>query len=58
MHKYFFIGDIGNTESKLCLYKNNKILRHVRLNTKNINTAYLKKNLVFLKNITNFYHLS
>ena len=49
MHKYFFIGDIGNSESKLCLYRNNKILRHVRLNTKNINTFYLIKKLGIFK---------
>ena len=45
MHKYFFIGDIGNTDTKLCLYKNYKILRSIRLKTKNIDQSYLKKKL-------------
>ena len=57
MHKYFFIGDIGNTESKLCLYRNNKILRHVRLNTKNINTVYLTKKLSIFKKYNKFLSL-
>ena len=45
MHKYFFIGDIGNTDTKLCLYRNYKILRSIRLKTKNIDQSYLKKKL-------------
>ena len=57
MHKYFFIGDIGNSESKLCLYRNNKILRHVRLNTKNINTVYLTKKLSIFKKYNKFLSL-
>ena len=57
MHKYFFIGDIGNTESKLCLYRNNKILRYVRLNTKNINTVYLTKKLSIFKKYNKFLSL-
>ena len=57
MHKYFFVGDIGNTESKLCLYRNNKILRYVRLNTKNINTVYLTKKLSIFKKFNKFLTL-
>ena len=57
MHKYFFIGDIGNTESKLYLYRNNKILRYVRLNTKNINKIYLTKKLSIFKKYNKFLSL-
>ena len=57
MHKYFFIGDIGNTESKLYLYRNNKILRYVRLNTKNINKVYLTKKLSIFKKYNKFLSL-
>ena len=49
MHKYTFISDIGNTDTKICLYKNNKIVSFMRLKTKNINKLYLAKKLNVLK---------
>ena len=49
MHKYTFICDIGNTDTKICLYKNYKIVSFMRLKTKNINKLYLEKKLNVLK---------
>jgi len=43
------VGDIGNTETKICLVSsNNKIIKRVTLNTKKINTSLLKKYLSHL----------
>ena len=40
------VGDIGNTETKICLINsNNKIIKRVHLNTKNINPTLLKKKI-------------
>ena len=47
------VGDIGNSETKICLINsNNKIVKRIILNTKKINSITLKKNLFkfFLKN--------
>ena len=49
MHKYTFICDIGNTDTKICLYKNYKIVSFMRLKTININKLYLEKKLNVLK---------
>ncbi|MDA7572866.1 type III pantothenate kinase [Candidatus Pelagibacter sp.] len=44
------VGDIGNTETKICLVgSNNKILKRINLETKKINTRLLKKSLLSLK---------
>ena len=53
MHKYTFICDIGNTDTKICLYKNYEIVSFMRLKTKNINRLYLEKKLNFLKKYHN-----
>jgi len=43
------VGDIGNTETKICLVNSkNKIIKRVTLNTKNINITLLKKSLTNL----------
>ena len=40
------VGDIGNTETKICLVNSkNKIVKRVILNTKKINFSLLKKSL-------------
>ena len=40
------VGDIGNTETKICLVNsNNKIIKRVILNTKKINYSLIKKSL-------------
>ena len=49
MYKFTFICDIGNTDTKIYLYKNYKIIRSMRLKTKNINKAYLIKKLSSVK---------
>ena len=44
------VGDIGNTETKICLVNSKKkVIRRVTLNTKKINTILLKKSLSNLK---------
>jgi len=47
----YIIGDIGNTEVKICLFsKNKKIFKKIILKTNLINSKYLKKNLsTFIK---------
>jgi len=46
----YLIGDIGNTDIKICLFsKNYKIIKKIRLKTILLNTKYLKKNLNFVK---------
>ena len=43
------IGDIGNTETKICLVNSKKkIIKRVSLNTKKINSSLLKKSLLNL----------
>ena len=40
------VGDIGNTETKICLVNSKKkIIKRVSLNTKKINSSLLKKSL-------------
>jgi type III pantothenate kinase len=44
------VGDIGNTETKICLVSSrNKIIKRVSLNTKKINNSLLKQSLSNLK---------
>ena len=45
----FIIGDIGNTETKICLFnKKRKLLKKKTFNTADLNNLNLKKNLKFL----------
>ena len=45
----YLIGDIGNTEIKICLFNTNlKLLRRLVLKTNNISNKNLKKRLNFL----------
>ena len=47
------VGDIGNTETKICLVNSkNKIIKRVNINTKKINSSILKKTISTL-NIKN-----
>ena len=40
------VGDVGNTETKICLVNSkNEIIKRVILNTKTINSSLLKKSL-------------
>ena len=48
------LGDIGNTETKICLVNNNKILKQITLNTKKINLTLLKNSLSAFKKNNNF----
>ena len=42
----YIIGDIGNTEVKICLFSiNKKLIKKISLKTDLINSKYLKKNL-------------
>jgi len=42
----YIIGDIGNTEVKICLFSiNKKLIKKINLKTNLINSEYLKKNL-------------
>ena len=44
------VGDIGNTETKICLVNSqNEIIKKITLNTKKINPTILKKSLFSLK---------
>jgi type III pantothenate kinase len=44
------VGDIGNTETKICLVNlNKKIIKRINLDTKKINFSSLKKSLLSLK---------
>jgi len=44
------VGDIGNTETKICLVNSKKkIIKRVTLNTKKINLSLLKKSFFNLK---------
>ena len=46
----YLIGDIGNTETKICLFDNNsRIKKKVSFKTKLISNKYLKQKLNFLK---------
>tara|TARA_Y100001970_G_scaffold142517_1_gene175268 strand:- start:1621 stop:2364 length:744 start_codon:yes stop_codon:yes gene_type:complete len=45
----YVIGDIGNTETKICVYStHNKIIKKIILKSTLINNNYLKKNLFFI----------
>ena len=47
----YLVGDIGNTETKICLFnKKKKLLIRKAINTNNINMISLNKHLMFLKN--------
>ena len=46
----YLIGDIGNTDIKICLYnKNLKLIKQIRFKTSLINKKYLEKKLKFIK---------
>jgi len=46
----YLIGDIGNTDIKICLFNNNlKLVKKIRLKTILLNKNYLSKNLKFIK---------
>ena len=46
----YLIGDIGNTDIKICLFNNNlRLVKKVRLKTNLLNGNYLSKNLKFIK---------
>ena len=46
----YLIGDIGNTDIKICLFNNNlKLVRKIRLKTSLLNNNYLANNLKFIK---------
>ena len=50
----YIIGDIGNTETKICVYSaQKKIIKKIILKSNLINNSYLKKNLssIFKKNV-------
>ena len=45
----YLIGDIGNTDIKICLFNNKLILiRKIRLKTSLLNNNYLANNLKFI----------
>ena len=45
----YVIGDIGNTETKICVYsKQKKIIKKIILKSNSINNQYLKKNLFYI----------
>ena len=46
----YLIGDIGNTDIKICLFNANlKLIKQVRFKTVLLNNNYLEKNLIFIK---------
>ena len=46
----YLIGDIGNTDIKICLYsKDLKLIKQKRIKTSLLNTNYLEKKLKFAK---------
>ena len=47
----YLIGDIGNTDIKICIFnKNLKLVKKIRIKTFLLNNTYLTKNLKFIKN--------
>ena len=49
-NQMYLIGDIVNTDIKICLFNNNlKIIKKIRLKTILLNKNYLSKNLKFIK---------
>ena len=49
MPNFYIIGDIGNTDIKICVYKNKNIVKKIRLSTNKVNLKYLRKNLNVLR---------
>ena len=49
MFNFYIIGDIGNTDIKICVYKNKNIVKKIRLSTNKVNLKYLRKNLNILR---------
>ena len=48
----YLIGDIGNTDIKICLFdRNYKVVKKLILKTNLISSKYLTSKLIFLKNI-------
>ena len=46
----YLIGDIGNTDIKICLFNRNmKLIKKKRLKTLLLNKNYLSKNLKYIK---------
>ena len=46
----YLIGDIGNTDIKICLFnKNSKLIKKIRLKTSLLSKKYLEKRLRFVK---------
>ena len=44
----YIIGDIGNTEVKICLFSiNKKLIKKIALKTNLINSKYLKKKIIY-----------
>ena len=44
------VGDIGNTETKICLINSNKkIIKKINLNTKKITKSLIKKSFSYLR---------
>ena len=55
-NKMYLIGDIGNTDIKICLFnKNMKLMKIKRLKTVLLNKSYLSKNLKFIKRYKRFF---
>ena len=47
----YLIGDIGNTDIKICLFNSNlKLIKKIRLSTSLVNEKYLLKKINFLQN--------
>ena len=50
----YLIGDIGNTDIKICLFSSNlKLLKKIKLPSKNINKKIVYNNLSFIKKFDN-----
>ena len=50
----YLIGDIGNTEIKICLFNSNlKLIKKIRLSTSKLNQRYLINKIFFLKKYKN-----
>ncbi len=46
----YLIGDIGNTDIKICLFNNKyKLIKNIRIKTNLLSKKYLSKNLKFIK---------
>tara|TARA_B100001540_G_scaffold208251_1_gene183484 strand:- start:1237 stop:1986 length:750 start_codon:yes stop_codon:yes gene_type:complete len=46
----YLIGDIGNTDIKICLFDNNlNLIKQIRIKTSNLNNEYIEKKLKFIK---------